>query len=68
MFSVHIIITCRYVFRKYYTDNHDVDEDARTIVRHGGWYVDGNLSGFTCRLMYETPTNTSESVASKNNA
>ena len=31
---------------------HDVDEDARTIVRHGGWHVDGNLSGFTCRLMY----------------
>ena len=49
-----------------YTDHHDVDEEMRTIVRHGGWYVDGNLSGFTCRFMRETPTNTSESVASSN--
>ncbi len=38
-----------------------------TIVRHGGWYVDEDLSGFTCRFMRETPTNTSESVASKYN-
>ena len=49
-----------------YTDFHDVDEDMATIVRHGGWYVDGNLSGITCRFMRETPTNTSESVASSN--
>lgn len=64
MFSVHIIITCRYVFRKYYTDDHDVDEDMRTICTHGGQWVNTS-AGITMRTMNDTPTSSWDHVASK---
>ena len=51
MFSVHIIITCRYVFRKYYTDFHDVDEDTRTMPRHGGAWASESYAGTAYRTM-----------------
>ena len=61
------IFICRHLrYSLNYTDGHDVDEDMATIVRHGGWYVDGYMSGVACRFMRETPTNISESVASSN--
>ena len=63
----NVASVCRHLkYSLNYTDGHDVDEDMPTIVRHGGWYVDGYMSGVACRFMRETPTNTSESVASSN--
>jgi len=72
MFSVHIIIIHRYVFRKYYTDWQDVDEDARTIADHGGSWGFGWSSGDTPGVFLRNMTNSSaisgNTVASKNNA
>ena len=65
MFSVHIIIIYRYVLEKYYTDWQDVDEDARTIIDHGGHDTYGNFAGVACRHMYDIRTKTYGHVASR---
>ena len=68
MFSVHIIITYRYVFEKYYTDTHDVDEDLRTIMSYGGdcgLYWGDMESGVFLHAMYDSSTSTVDNVASK---
>lgn len=68
MFSVHIIITCRYVFRKYYTDQHDVDENRNTIPVYGGmWMGDRATSdgtGIYRRDMYDPVDTVAHTVAS----
>ena len=57
---------------KYYTDEHNVDEDLRTISLHGGdWglYWSGTISGVFLRIMgeYSSPTGGLENVASLKN-
>ena len=47
-----------------YTDDHDVDEDLRTILLQGGmWYQNDNAGG-TCRYMGDTPTTAWDTAAS----
>lgn len=65
MFSVHIIITYRYILEKYYTDHHDVDEDLRTIVDYGGGCTNGTSAGITRRNPYDSSSFTWDGVASK---
>ncbi len=48
MFSVHIIITCRYIL-EYYTDPHNVDEDATTIPSLGEHWCGVAFAGLHCR-------------------
>ena len=52
---------------KYYTDYHAVDEDITTISAYGGNWGRGwqdTLSGVFIRATIDTPTNTSDDVAS----
>ena len=51
----------------YYTDWHDVDEDARTASAHGGCWWLGNDAGATRLNLdgWNTPTNHREIVASR---
>ena len=49
-----------------YTDYHDVDEDARTIVRHGRYWGGESYAGITQRGVNDNPTNTFDAVASSN--
>lgn len=65
MFSVHIIIIYRYVFRKYYTDYHDVDEDQATIPYYGGSFGGKSDAGVVYRSPLNIPSHTSDVVASK---
>ena len=65
MFSVHIIITCRYVFRKYYTDLHDVDEELMSISAQGGRWGHADGAGIATRYMNRSPTYVADLVASK---
>ena len=67
MFSVHIIIIYRYVFRKYYTDPYDVDEDMMTIVNHGGRWIVGSNAGTACRNLFNSPSTSTDNVVSKKN-
>ena len=67
MFSVHIIIIYRYVFRKYYTNWHDVDEELMTILIHGGAWYQETQSGISRRHMSISPTTSGIDVASKKN-
>ena len=50
--------------KKYYTDFQDVDEDARTVVNHGGHWAYGKAAGVACRHTYDIHTNTYSHVAS----
>lgn len=52
---------------KYYTDNHDVDEDARTINGYGGHYDAKNTVGVMDRNPSSNPTEVYEFVAYKYN-
>ena len=63
MFSVHIIITCRYVL-EYYTDWHDVDEELMTIASYGGHWDMTDWGGAVCRTV-EFGHITRDVVASK---
>ena len=70
MFSVHIIIICRYVFRKYYTDHHDVDEDTSHANLRGGSYIAWLIppASGVFAYAYQCTTNPGNpDVASKNN-
>ena len=52
----------------YYTDQHDVDEDVRTITHQGGhWnaYLESAASGVMSRGMNYVPTDSGGSVASR---
>lgn len=46
-----------------YTDDHDVDEDLRTIPCQGGECIANRLGGLVNRTMDNTPTNTWNAVA-----
>ena len=50
-----------------YTDNHDVDEDARTIESQGGSWPHGSYVGIALRDMEDSPTETYGTVASLKN-
>ena len=54
-------------FRKYYTDVHEVDEDATTILNQGGMWHDIGMAGVTFRYMAYDPSDIFGTVASKNN-
>ena len=49
---------------KYYTDEHDVDEDLRTIASCNGNWPNENLAGVTFRHMNDIHINTYNFVAS----
>ena len=50
---------------KYYTDNHDVDEDLKTIGVVGGSWSHVSGVGIADRNMIDPPTNAHIAVASK---
>ena len=51
------IFICRHPkLIKYYTDWHDVDEDLRTILMHGGYWVHDVFTGIAHRDMEDSPT------------
>ena len=50
---------------KYYTDQHNVDEDLRTISNYGDAWAMGNWAGVTRRTMNDSPTTTLDDVASR---
>ena len=49
-----------------YTDMHDVDENALSISRGGGWQSHGSFAGVAHRDMYHSPSYVSDYVASSN--
>ena len=49
----------------YYTDQHDVDEDRRTICNHGGREGNSIMVGVMNRYLYNDPTTTANGVASR---
>ena len=49
---------------KYYTDQHNVDEDMTTIVRQGGLWAYGDWDGIARRDMFVDPTTAYDYVAS----
>ena len=50
----------------YYTDNHDVDEELRTIVAQGGqWNGSEVWGGMMCRDLFDHPASSSDIVASR---
>ena len=49
----------------YYTDEHNVDEDLRTISNYGDAWAMGNWAGVTRRTMNDSPTTTLDDVASR---
>ena len=50
-----------------YTDNHDVDENERTISSYGGlWMYDGDRAGITARNLYSSSLILDSTVASSN--
>ena len=51
---------------EYYTDMHDVDENALSISRGGGWLSHGSFAGVAHRDMYHSPSYVSDYVASSN--
>ena len=53
--------------QKYYTDNHDVDEDLRTITNYGGQWDYETRVGVMCRDMWYSSVAIDNVVASKNN-
>ena len=54
--------------KKYYTDFHDVDEETRSVVIHGGWWTNlgGGWQGIVYRDIKYSPSYTSDDVASSN--
>ena len=49
----------------YYTVWHNVDEDTMTSSVHGGMWNDGDMAGVVYRLLFNPPTDSLASVASK---
>jgi len=49
----------------YYTDEHDVDEDLRTISAQGGEWPMGKQVGITNRHLYRSSPHTSDFAASR---
>ena len=49
----------------YYTDQHDVDEDMRTIPIHGGRWIGDEGSGVFDRAMDDAPDHDTYIVASR---
>ena len=58
---------CRHsrIILTHYTDMHDVDEDLRTDAGYGGYCTNGSMAGAACRQMYDSPSNSHFTVASK---
>ena len=52
---------------KYYTDEHNVDEDLVSIMLQGGWWGFGNMVGVVNRNMNDSPTVIFDVVASLKN-
>ena len=52
--------------KKYYTDFHNVDEDLRAIVAHGGVWNNQTSVGIALRNVIDTSTTIGDSVASSN--
>ena len=48
-----------YILEKYYTDEHDVDEELMAIVSQGGRWHEGNRAGIALRSLNDHPTTTS---------
>jgi len=59
------MLLCAGILGRYYTDSHDVDEDLKTIIRHGGYWIDGSNAGITHRNLYSAPTSSWDIVASR---
>ena len=51
-------------FEKYYTDNHDVDEDMPTIPYCGGRWTYESRDGVVCRAMDNNSSSAYPAVAS----
>jgi hypothetical protein len=49
----------------YYTDMHDVDEDLRTRIIYGGYWINSISAGVTYRHIADSPSLTSNHVASR---
>ena len=49
----------------YYTDEHDVDEDLKTIMAQGGYWPDGSWAGIMLRDLSTHPTSSLNRVASR---
>ena len=50
----------------YYTDSHDVDEDKRTILRHGEHWPGSTFTGIVMRFLFDNPSQITSDVASSN--
>ena len=59
------MLLCAGILGRYYTDEHDVDEDLRTISNQGGRRDLGIFVGITQRGMADAPTNSHDVVASR---
>jgi len=51
---------------KYYTDNHDVDENVRSVTEQSGYWGYGTDVGIAFRYMCNDPLSADNTVASKN--
>lgn len=49
---------------KYYTDNHDVDEDKVTVMNQSGIWLNGSTAGITYRNIRRDVSYSSDTVAS----
>ena len=51
----------------YYTDEHNVDEDATTIANYGGRWDKTSSVGITLRELFDTSSGAANTVASLKN-
>ena len=54
-----------YILEKYYTDEHDVDENMVTILLQGGSWGYDISAGIVHRNLYDASTNSGGHVASR---
>ena len=58
------MLLCAGILGRYYTDYHNVDEDMVTITSYGGNWDWASDTGITLRYVQDTPSHTSDVVAS----
>ena len=61
-----IVLFCAVILGRYYTDNHNVDEDLIAILIHGGRYNHELQAGITRRNLQDWVGMTGNDVASSN--
>jgi len=59
------VLLCAGILGRYYTDSHNVDEDADNIPTDGGDWYRGTDAGITCRWLTDTFTRVFDTVASR---